>query len=96
MQTITFNDTTISAYLFSDEDDLTATTTNTISPHFAIGDMNSTNSTIHKNVTSPNLWQGGNYLFDGATWTLNPNWTDPKLAEIAELEARIAELKGAS
>jgi len=96
MQTITFNDTTLSPYTFADEDVLTATTTNITCPDFIIGDMNSTNATIHTAVTPPDDWQGNKYLFDGSAWTLNPNWTDPKLREIAELEARLAELKGAS
>jgi hypothetical protein len=55
--------------------------------------MNSTNSTIHMGVTSPEDWQGGKYLFDGTNWTLNTDWTDPRLHEIEKLEARLAELK---
>jgi hypothetical protein len=94
MQTITFNETNISAYIFDDEHNLVATPENITCPHFIIGDMNSTNATIHRGVTSPEDWQGGNYLFDGTSWTLNPNWTDPKLSEIAELEAQLAVLKG--
>jgi hypothetical protein len=94
MQTITFNESNISAYVFEDEHNLVATPTEITCPHFIIGDMNSTNATVHTGVTSPEDWQGGNYLFDGATWTLNPDWTDPKLSEIARLEERIAELKG--
>ena len=94
MQTITFNDTSVSAYIFDDEHNLVATPTEITCPHFIIGDMNSTNATVHTGVTPPADWQGGNYLFDGSAWTLNPDWTDPKLHEIAELEARLAELKG--
>jgi hypothetical protein len=94
MQTITFNDTSVSAYRFDDEHTLVATPTEITCPHFIIGDMNSTNATIHTGVTSPEDWQGGKYMFDGSTWNLNPDWTDPKLHEIAELEARLAELKG--
>jgi hypothetical protein len=94
MQTITFNESNISAYIFEDEHNLVATGTEITCPHFIIGDMNLTNATVHSGVTSPDDWQGGNYLFDGTSWTLNPDWTDPKLHEIAELEARIAVLKG--
>jgi hypothetical protein len=94
MQTITFNDTSVSAYIFDDEHNLVATPTEITCPHFIIGDMNSTNATVHTGVTLPADWQGGNYLFDGSAWTLNPEWTDPKETEIAELEARLAELKG--
>ena len=96
MQTITLNDTSVSAYIFDDEHNLVATPENITCPHFIIGDMNSTSATIHTGVTPPDDWRGGNYLFDGDDWALNPDWTDPKLYEIAELEARLAELKGAS
>jgi hypothetical protein len=94
MITITFNDTNISAYIFDDGYELVSTDTEITCSDFIIGDMNSTNATIHNGVTPPDDWRGGNYLFDGADWTLNPNWIDSRLHEIAELEARIAELKG--
>ena len=93
MQTITFNDSNISAYIFEDEHSLTATAENITCPHFIIGDMNSNNATISTGVTSPADWQGGKYLFDGTAWTENADWTDPKLAEIASLQERIAELQ---
>jgi hypothetical protein len=94
MQTITFNDTSVSAYIFDAEHNLVATPENITCPHFIIGDMNSTTATVHTGVTSPVDWQGGKYLFDGAIWSLNPDWTDPKLAEITRLEEQLAELKG--
>ena len=93
MQTITFNDINKSVYTFEDGDALTATTENITTPNFIIGDMNSSNATIHTGVTPPEDWQGGKYLFDGTSWTTNENWTDPKEARIAELEAEIAELQ---
>jgi len=93
MITITFNDTNISAYIFEDEHNLVATGTEITCPHFIIGDMNSGNATIHTGVTSPEDWQGGKYLFDGTDWTLISGWTDPRLREIEELEARLVELK---
>ena len=93
MQTITFNETNISPYIFEDEHNLVATDTEITCPHFIIGDMNATNATIYTGVTSPEDWQGCKYLFDGTNWTLNPDWTDPRLREIEELEARLVELK---
>jgi hypothetical protein len=93
MKTITFNATNISAYIFDDSADIVSTDTEITCPNFIIGDLNSTNATVHNGVTPPDDWQGGNYLFDGATWTLTPDWIDPRLREIAELEARIAVLK---
>ena len=45
---------------------------------FIIGDLGSGHVTITDNVTDvPEDWMGNKYLFDGATWTLNPNWVDP-------------------
>ena len=93
MKTITFNESSISAYTFDDADALIATAENITCPHFIIGDLNSTNATIHTGVTPPTDWQGGMYLFYGTAWTLNPNWTDPKLAEIERLTAELAALQ---
>jgi len=93
MQTITFNDSNISAYVFEDADTVTVSAENITCPNFIIGDMNSGNATLHTGVTAPADWQGGKYLFDGTNWTANENWTDPKEAELAELQARIAELQ---
>ena len=76
MQTITFNDSTISAYTFEDGDTLTATAENITCPNFIIGDLNSSNATIHTGVTPPEDWNWGNYLFDGTTWTVNPDWVE--------------------
>ena len=95
MQTITFNDTNISAYIFEDDHTLTATTTEISCPHFVIGDMNSGNATIHAGVIPPADWTGGKYLFDGTNWTANADWVDPKEAEIARLEEELAALKAA-
>ncbi len=93
MQTITFNTTNTSAYTFEDADTLTATAENITTPNLIIGDMNSSNATIHTGVTPPADWQGGKYLFDGTSWTTNENWTDPKLEKIARLEEELAALK---
>ena len=93
MQTITFNDSNISAYTFEDNATVTATADNITCPDFIIGDMNSTNATVTQNVTPPADWQGGKYLFDGTDWTANAAWTDPKLAEIARLEEELAALQ---
>ena len=49
---------------------------------FSIGDLNSTTVTITDNVTNaPADWTGNKYFFDGTTWSLNPDWTDPALDE---------------
>jgi len=93
MQTITFNDSNISAYIFEDAEAITSTTDSIICSDFIIADLNSTNATITTGVIAPDDWQGGKYLFDGIAWTANTDWTDPKLSEIARLQDRIAELQ---
>jgi hypothetical protein len=81
MITVTFNDSDVSAYIFDDEHELVVTDSEISCPHFIIGDMNSTNATVHTGVTSPSDWQGGKYLFDGTVWALNSNWVDPVYPE---------------
>tara|TARA_R110002096_G_scaffold291497_1_gene485708 strand:+ start:484 stop:738 length:255 start_codon:yes stop_codon:yes gene_type:complete len=77
MKTITFNSNNVSAYTFDDALDLVATTENIACSHFIIGDLNSTNATIHTSVTPPADWMGGRYTFDGNTWTAVEGWVDP-------------------
>jgi len=89
MQTITFNSNNVSAYTFDDTDTLNTTADNIICQHFVIGDMNSSNATIHAGVTPPADWKGGRYTFDGTTWAEVAGWVDPVVAEIARLQDEI-------
>ena len=78
MKTITHNDrSNLSTYIFADDDTITATAERTTCPDFIITDMNTSNSTIHTGVTPPEDWAGGKYLFDGTTWSANPDWVEP-------------------
>lgn len=83
MKTIIENSTNISKYLFEDDKaiDIQADKINVGDPanlDFIIGDLNSNNATLHENVTnSPADWAGCKYMFDGTTWTQNPDWVDP-------------------
>ena len=92
MQTITFNDSTLSVHIFEDADTITASNNNIACPEFIIADMNFTNATIHTGVTPPNDWQGGKYTFDGTSWAATAGWVDPKVAEIARLQSEIDAL----
>ena len=92
MQTITFNSDNVSTYTFADDVTITATADNITTPSFIIGDMNSSNSTIHTGVTVPDGWQGGKHTYDGSAWGNVAGWVDPKVAEIAALQAQIDAL----
>ena len=92
MQTITFNTGNVSVYTFADDATITATGDNITTPEFIIGDMNSSNSTIHTGVTAPDGWQGGKHTYDGSAWGNVAGWADPKVAEIAALQAQIDAL----
>ena len=97
-KTITFNDTGRSPYLFDDAKNVTMgadkiTVGDEADPDFYIGDMNSSNATLHESVTGPDDWQGNRYTFDGSDWTEVDGWVDPKVAEIARLQAQIDALE---
>ena len=97
-KTLTFNDTGRSPYLFDDAKNVTMgadkiTVGDEADPDFYIGDMNSGNATLHEGVTGPEDWQGNRYTFDGTDWTEVDGWVDPKVAEIAQLQAQIDALQ---
>jgi hypothetical protein len=97
-KTLTFNDTGRSPYLFDDAKNVTMgadkiTVGDEADPDFYIGDMNSSNATLHESVTGPADWQGNRYTFDGSDWTEVDGWVDPKVAEIARLQAQIDALE---
>lgn len=80
MKTLTLNYNNASIYMFDDDEtlDIGASTITVGSPaKFIIGDCNSSNTTLHEDVTAPADWSGHKYLFDGTTWTLNPDWVQP-------------------
>ena len=78
MKTLTRGNRSI--YIFEDSQIVTLT------PHsitvgspaeFIIGDCNNSNTVLHEGVSAPESWVGHKYDFDGATWTLNPDWVEP-------------------
>jgi len=80
MKTLCFNETTVSAYLFNDATPVEVTSDNTIvgqPVEFFISDMNNTTATLYVNVDAPEDWAGGKYLFDGTSWTANPDYVAP-------------------
>ncbi len=81
MQTITFKDSNISAYIFEDNPTIIVTAENITCPNFIIGDLNSSNAVVYTGVTPPEDWVGSKYLFDGTTWTENPDYVEPEEIE---------------
>ena len=100
-KTITRKSDNVSVYLLHDDAtvDLAATSNATVrgntggSVDFDIGDLNSSNATVHEGVTAPDDWKGNRYTFDGTTWTQISGWVDPALAVIDRLEAEVTRLK---
>ena len=88
MQTITINSSesgdNVSAYIYEDGDTITATAEKITCPDQIILDLNSSNSAIRTGVTPPEDWNWGNYLFDGTTLTVNPDWVEYTYAPEAE------------
>ena len=81
MQTITFKDSNISAYIFEDNPTIIVTAENITCPNFIIGDLNSSNAVVYTSITPPEDWASGKYLFDGTTWTTNPDYVEPEEIE---------------
>tara|TARA_B110000211_G_C14035337_1_gene534234 strand:- start:1225 stop:1479 length:255 start_codon:yes stop_codon:yes gene_type:complete len=77
MKTITFNSNSVSAYIFEDGHLTSSSVGNIETANFIIGDLNSTNATIHAGVTPPADWMGGRYTFDGTEWAAVEGWVDP-------------------
>lgn len=84
MKTIVENSTNLSKYLFENDMPLNIGSEeiavgDPANLDFYIGDLNSSNCTLHENVTNaPADWIGNKYTFDGTTWTQDSNWVDPE------------------
>ena len=79
MKTLTNTDN-VSIYLFEDGEAVNITSSNiTVGapPKFIISDCNSTNTTLHSNVTSPEEWMGHKYTYNGA-WAAVEGWVTPE------------------
>lgn len=82
MKTIVENSTNLSKYLLQDSVTVVVNADHIVvgdPAQFIIGDLNSGNASVVENVTDfPADWIGNKYMYDGATWTQNPNWIDPR------------------
>ncbi|HIG57935.1 MAG TPA: hypothetical protein EYQ21_00840 [Flavobacteriales bacterium] len=97
MKTLTFNENNHSPYIFANDKSVTVESNRIIvgessDPDFYIGDMHSGNATLHTDVTPPDDWQGNRYTYNGSAWAEISGWVDPKVAEIARLQAQIDAL----
>ncbi len=97
---IVFNDNNLCPYLLDDSVTITVTAEmieirNNNGDDFNIGDMNSSNATVHEGATAPSNWIGNRYTYDGTTWTEVDGWVDPLQADIDRMEAELARLRAA-
>jgi len=87
-QTLVFNDSNISAFIFDDDDEVVLNADNAVcqTQRVIITDMNETNTTIWTDTTPPEDWESGKYLFEvtwsndtdyESAWSINPNWVEP-------------------
>lgn len=80
MKTIVTNSDNASRYIEEDSQTITLSADNIVIGDPAeniICDLNNTNATLYTDVANvPEDWVNFKYLFDGTTWTLNPNWLE--------------------
>lgn len=83
MKTIVNNETNVSHYLFPQTEtvNIFADRIEVGNPiRFAIGDLNSSNSTLVQNVTEPDDWYGCKYTYTATEgWVAVPDWVDPRI-----------------
>ncbi len=83
MKTIVRVDTDESIVLVSDQTAITPTSDCVFVGSgrnlFVLGDRTVQNVEVFENITSPDDWKPYKYLFDGTTWTPNPDWVDPAI-----------------
>jgi len=82
MKTIVTNANNISLYLFNDSENIIVEIDKIIigdPERLIIGDLNSSNSKVFKNVENPNDWYGHKYFYSNNRWTLNPDFIDPRI-----------------
>jgi len=74
----------LSIYLFDDDAHLEPTNECFyvgLPLEFVIGDCSAQDTDVFLGVSAPADWTGGKYRYDGADWTLNPDWVEPTAGE---------------
>ena len=87
MKTLTRNSDNVSLYLWSDDTTVTLQSDKTLvgdvnNPSHIILDCNSSNSTLHTNVTKQ-YWWGHKYKYDGTSWSNNTNFKGSKSLNVS-------------
>ena len=88
-QTLVFNDSNVSAFIYDDDDEVVLTPDTAVNKaqKVIITDMNETNTTIWTDTTPPEDWVNSKYLFTvtwgngndyESTWSANPDWIEPE------------------
>jgi hypothetical protein len=84
MKTITFKSNNASIYLFDDGKFVDIQNDKTVVGNpveYLIADCTQQTAEIYENVIAPADWCGHKYLFDGTTWTPNPDYQEPTKPE---------------
>lgn len=82
MKILVVNDTKCCVYAYEDNQFLDIGTENTVvgsPPKHILTGVNTFNVTLYENVNLPEGWKSYKYLYDGTTWTQNPDWEEPPL-----------------
>lgn len=82
MKTIVETATGLSKYLLDDGVTIISNSEHIVvgdPPEFIIADLNSNNAAVYENLANTRAdWIGNKYMFDGTTWTQNPDWVEPE------------------
>lgn len=81
MKTIVRKGTNVSLYLVADDVPVTVGDSITYiggNVDTYVCDCKTENAMLHESATVPDDWVGHRYLFDGTSWTPNPNYVAPK------------------
>jgi len=87
MKTLCLIESNKSVFIFNDNEVIEINDVNIIVGipiKFIINELNSNNSKLWEKIQAPDDWIGVKYLFDGTTWTKNPDYIEPPVASQAE------------
>lgn len=79
MKTILRRETKVSLYVVDDACPVTVGEDFTVigdPPELMVADCTQANCVVVENVSAPNDWRGGKYVYDGS-WAVSPQWVEP-------------------